>query len=272
MDIINKYFANIVFFKVEPKEGFAIYAAAVRSAFGDGKKNYVLALVPEQVAIISKGYLYELQWQNLQTRLLTHGYNIPIQHWEIPRNLPLPMFALLERRETFSKYVSEEPSHSLEMILLHDQKKRSTYQYHNRVNIVAALSTFRCVITSLDFVTSPPTQSPSSFQPPQMQEFDDPDPPGYTFPYQAPELTRAVVPTSVAYLRPGVDYSHLSEAPVRAPPVRSKAPQGMPPAQHALQKALPKTFPHQGHPHPHPQGHPQGQMHIDDSFELIEPS
>ena len=121
MEILNAYFGDLLFVKVEKKENFTVYAAAISSSYGDGKKQYALAFIPSHMAILDKGYLRDLHWQNLQTRTLTNGYKLPIQKWNIPRGIPTPMFDVIERNEAKSKYKCE--SEPLEMILLHDPKK-----------------------------------------------------------------------------------------------------------------------------------------------------
>lgn len=148
MEILNSYFGDLLFIKIEKKENFTVYAAAISSSYGDGKKQYALAFIPSHMAILDKGYLRDLHWQNLQTRTLSNGYKLPNQKWTIAKHLPTPMFDIVERNEAKSKYLCE--SEPLEMILLHDPKKKSIYQYHNRMNLMAALVTFKCVISLLE--------------------------------------------------------------------------------------------------------------------------
>jgi len=148
MEILNSYFGDLLFIKVEKKENFTVYAAAISSSYGDGKKQYALAFIPSHMAILDKGFLRDLHWQNLQTRTLTNGYKLQNQKWNIARHLPTPMFDVVERNEAKSRYLCE--SEPLEMILLHDPKKKTIYQYHNRMNLMAALVTFKCVISLIE--------------------------------------------------------------------------------------------------------------------------
>lgn len=150
MEIVNAYFAGLVFFKVEQKEGFTVYAASISSSFGDGKKTYALAFVPVHMGILNKGYLNELHWQNFQTRTLTNGWKIPNQRWDMKqlKGLPTPMFNAVDRNQARTKYICE--SEPLEMVLLHDPKKNSIYQHHNRINLMAALATFKCVLNFVE--------------------------------------------------------------------------------------------------------------------------
>lgn len=188
-DIINRYFAGVVLLKVENKEGFSIYSAALNSSYGDGKKQYLLAFVPDHLAILEKAYLSDLQWENVQTRTLTNGYKLPTGHsmpqqkWTVPRDVGNFMFNIINRDEHKSRYSAE--GHALELVLIHDPKKKSQYQYHNKMNLVAALATFRCVISRIHsphfrgtpvsslssnpmdrkILTSPPRENPEKISP-----------------------------------------------------------------------------------------------------------
>jgi len=152
MDIINAYFEKVVLLKVENKEGFSIYAAALNSSYGDGNKQYVLAFVPDHLSILEKAYLSDLQWENVQTRTLTNGYKLPTgrpmpaQKWNIPKGIENFMFSIKNRDDMKSRYTAD--GHPLELVLIHDPKKKSQYQYHNKTNLLAALMTFRCVISN----------------------------------------------------------------------------------------------------------------------------
>lgn len=148
MDVINKYFGKIIFIKSDLRENHSIYVAALSSSFQDGKKQYVLAFVPQHLAIADRGYLRELQWVNLQTRTMKNGYRLTTQRWDIAKGLDNPMFTMVERTENKTKYLSD--LYPLEMVLLHDPKKTSKYQYHNHINLLAAMATFKCVISILD--------------------------------------------------------------------------------------------------------------------------
>lgn len=155
MDVLNQYFASLVFFKAEYKEDFTLYAAAVASSYGDGKKQYVLLLVPSHMAILDKARIGDLHWSSLQTRILANGYNrLPAQRWNIPRGLPISMFQMIDRNAERSKYRCEDDP-KLEMILLHDPKKKSAYQFTSNINIIAALTSFKCVLNIMEAPTAP---------------------------------------------------------------------------------------------------------------------
>ncbi len=162
MDIINAYFDGIIFTKIEQKEGITIYAAALSSPFGDGRKTYALAIVPVHTALLTQAELKDLHWQNFQTRTLTNGWNIQNQKWDVkrlPRGLQMLMFEILKtgdaRNEARTKYTCETVE-NLEMLLYHDPKKKSIYQHGNRINLLAALATFKCVLNFTGIQTQKP--------------------------------------------------------------------------------------------------------------------
>src|SRR5882757_9553779 len=104
LSVINACFADVTLYKTENKEGFCIYAAAMATPFTAGTKNYLLAFVPEHLSILSSGKLRELQWENVQTRVLTNGYRdaagklMAQQKWTPPRGLSI-MFNVASRDE-----------------------------------------------------------------------------------------------------------------------------------------------------------------------------
>jgi len=159
MDRVNPFFKDLIFTKVEPKEGFTIYAAAVSATLGDGKKQYVLVLVPTHMAIVDQARIHELHWSNVQTRYLQNGYRLPPQRFAVPKGIPLLMFHIQRRDTPRSTYIAED-NVPLEMDLLHDPKKKSIHQYYDKMNIVGAIMTFRCSISVIS-----PTSVPLSSLP-----------------------------------------------------------------------------------------------------------
>jgi hypothetical protein len=164
MEIVNQYFKDLIFTKVEPKEGVTIYAAAVSATLADGKKQYVLVLVPSHMAIVDRAHMHELHWQNVQTRYLLNGYRLAPQRWSVPKGARLLMFNIVSREVTRSTYLAENGI-PLEMDLIHDPKKKSIHQYYDKMNIVGAISTFRCSITSIAPTSIPLSQLPAHSAP-----------------------------------------------------------------------------------------------------------
>lgn len=143
MDLVNAYLKSLVFVKVEVQENFTVYQAAIPSMLGDGY-HYFLAFVPVHLAILNRARLHELNWRNLQARTIKKKPPFPTQKWEFERGLPDPIFNLETREARYSRYRS--PGMPFEMLLIHDPKKSTKYQYHAKMNLSSALNTFACVL------------------------------------------------------------------------------------------------------------------------------
>jgi hypothetical protein len=147
ISLLNYLFGNTVFKKVEINDQrYAIYAASLSSQLGNGTKHYALAFVKEHLAIRDSAYLTELDWDNFQTREIKNmKVKLSQQKWDVPKNIPTVMLHAVERTKENTKYLS--PDRVLSVILLHDPKKNSAIQYHAQMNLIAALMTFKCVVT-----------------------------------------------------------------------------------------------------------------------------
>jgi len=156
MELLNRYFGNLVFYKVDEREHYTLYAADVTAGHtADNKSTYVVVFVPHYYAKREKAYLRELAWHNLQTRFMRDPYKIPRQKWTIPRDVQDVMFRVQHREKQHTIYSPETPL-PLEMLLLHDPKKQSLYQHNNRVGLVGSLLSFRCVLNYLGDIREPP--------------------------------------------------------------------------------------------------------------------
>jgi len=141
---INQAFQSLIFTKAETKGGYATYAAGVASGLAGGFHRYVLAFVPENLAKTNQAKIHELSWQNIQTRQLTYSYRMKPQSWNIPRDFNDIILSVIRRSNEESVYASHH--FPFEVRLLHDTKKKTQYQFNNKLNLSAALSTFACVI------------------------------------------------------------------------------------------------------------------------------
>lgn len=196
MDIINHYLDDLIFIKVDRREDYAIYAAAINSSLGNGKKQYIIISVPNHIALKERSKIVDLvDWKSVQTRTLTNGYKIQSQNWRMPRsNVPIPMFNMSNRTQTYTKYTLEEHP-EVEMVLLHDPKKKSNLQYYNRINLVAALATFNCVIS----LNTPTVMHPARAPAPALAHD----------PYRIPALATPMPQPKMAYT-PSHDNRRLS--------------------------------------------------------------
>lgn len=158
MDILNNCFRDIIFTKVDEKNGFSIYGAGIATGLGGGYKNYVLVFVPDNFATQKHSRIHDLQWQNLQTRNLVYSYRLKSQHWVLPDDVPDIMLYISSRTKEYSVYTS--PGFPFEILLLHDSKKKTIYQYNNKIMLSSAINTFNSVFNYLgetvNFEPEPP--------------------------------------------------------------------------------------------------------------------
>jgi len=176
MEIINKYFEGLIFTRIDEKqlatgERFAVYGAGISGMLGGGNQRYVLLFVPAHLAIKSKCRIYELPWQNLQTRCLKYGYKLHQQTWKPNRNLIDPILYVFKREKTHSTYLGPQ-DFPFEVLLLHDNRKKTNFQYGNRINLSATFETFSSVFNYKGPV-SPMEYTSDPGGPVSQEEFDD---------------------------------------------------------------------------------------------------
>ena len=162
---VNRYFSDLVFTRVEKKstgdQEFFVYVAALAGRFEDGRSRYVLLMVPSHLAILAKGKISDLSWDNLQTRRLSLPYRLPKQSWIPPRNLPDVLLEVNERKTEYSMYRAREfATFPFDVLLLHNPMKRTKYQFNNRLMLSACLDTFSCSIVYRGWGLGNPLDSP----------------------------------------------------------------------------------------------------------------
>ena len=173
MEIFNKYFENLVFTRIEEKQGFVIYGAGIAAMFGAGMQRYILLFIPSHLAFKNQAKISELSWQNLQTRSLAYSYKLKAQSWNMARDVPDILLNVAERNKNYSTYKGND--FPFEILLLHDPKKKTSYQYHNKIMISAAVETFNAVFNYIGkssplLYTSGPEEAPLPVNlPPQTQ-------------------------------------------------------------------------------------------------------
>lgn len=143
MDILNFYFKDLLFTQVDRKQGYTIYGAAIKSMIGGGKQRYILLFVSNHLAIKKQAKITELPWQNLQTRNLQYSYKLKRQDWMPPRDMPNILFGVVNRTKNYSTYYN--PEFPFEIILLHEAKKKTMYQYNNKLTLTSIIETFNSV-------------------------------------------------------------------------------------------------------------------------------
>ena len=143
MEIFNACFKNLVFTRVDEKQGYVIYGASIATGLAGGHKQYVLLFVPSHLTFKTQARIHELPWQNLQTRNLIYSYRLKEQSWVLPRNIPNILLEIRSRNKQYSTYSAV--GFPFEILLLHKPKKKTIYQYHNKIMLAAVISTFSAV-------------------------------------------------------------------------------------------------------------------------------
>lgn len=152
------YFSSLVFTRVDIKEGFGMYVACVTSGLAGGYKRYVIAMVPAVKALAERGKLRELPWKVLQVRVLYQSYRMREQPWKLTREMGDMILRNVSRDAKSSHYRPEScmgsaqdfSGRSYEIVLLHDPKKKTQYQFNNRITLSAAVETFSMIFSILD--------------------------------------------------------------------------------------------------------------------------
>lgn len=142
MELLSAYFSNLIFASVDVQNSFRVYAACVGKL--GNSKNYILLHVPNSEYLPNRANIRDLNYVCLSTRKLVNSYRLPMQILNFPENLPNPELIVSDRNPNFSVYVSN--SFPFPILLLHDSKKKTKYQYHNRLALTSCLNTFMTVI------------------------------------------------------------------------------------------------------------------------------
>ena len=143
-ELLNKYFAKLLFTKVDEKEGYAIYGAGIYSGLA-GIQRYVLVFVKSQYATKLQAHIHELFYENIQTRQMAGSYKLQKQTFVCPTGGIDPLFHVESRTKTHSIYKSDEVPFTL--TLLNDPKKNTLYQYNNKIMLSAAIFMFNTTMT-----------------------------------------------------------------------------------------------------------------------------
>lgn len=153
MDVFIPYFKNLTFTRIDEKQGYALYAAMIDSLLQNGSQRYVILFVPAHLAIKTHAKIHELPWQNLQTRTLVNSYRLRKQAWQSKRGLPDFEFEAISRDKNYTVY--RGPSNfPFEVLMIHNPKKKTTYQYNNRMMLSSMLENFNSIFNYIGH-TSP---------------------------------------------------------------------------------------------------------------------
>ena len=146
VQIINSYFGNIVFSKVDSIGIYFLYVASILGETNEGKR-YIILFVPDYYDNLPlQSHIDTLPWECIQTRLLKVDYKIKSQRWDIQKKLQDFEFTLVERKNDRTEYLPTLPNIPLKLTLFHNNKKKSIYQWYNKMRLIQSLNTFMCVL------------------------------------------------------------------------------------------------------------------------------
>ena len=155
MELFNECFKDLVFTRVDEKMDYVIYVAGISTGLGAGVQRYILLFVPKHLAFANQSRIEDLQWQNLQTRQLSYSYRLKKQPWAIPREFKDILLSIKDRKKAHSVYTAADDRFPFEILLLHDAKKKTSFQYHNKLTLTAAIDTFNAVFNYTGEMSQP---------------------------------------------------------------------------------------------------------------------
>lgn len=143
-NILDHYYGHLIFTRVRLTNEAAVYAARIETLLGKDER-FVMAIVPVHLAFKDHARLQELHWLSLQTRSLdtTYGINKQLQ---MAVSIPEIKLKVKNRNEEKTVYYSPYP---VDVELLHNSKKRSSYQFNDNITLGYALGTWNCLINKL---------------------------------------------------------------------------------------------------------------------------
>lgn len=158
ISIINDQFSDIVFTNVGTKGNICIYAACIASQLAGGYKRYVLLMTNTcSINPAANCSISDVNWHVFQTRQLYDSYKLRPQRWT-PKKITDIVLRNVGRSARESKYQpescigSEQP---YDITLLHDPKKKTEFQYHNKITLIAAIESFGLVFKTTENIGRP---------------------------------------------------------------------------------------------------------------------
>jgi len=135
------------FTRVGSKGGYYIYGAGISNGNINITGNkyvfvYVKMYMPD---VPQSGSIYELPWSSVSTRILkVESYPLKKQVFKLVMPTLDPICELIERHEHDSIYHQQELD--IEITMLHDPKKKTKYQYYNKIRLLHVIESFKCII------------------------------------------------------------------------------------------------------------------------------
>lgn len=169
MELLNSYFDSLIFQYLEEKRGHAVYGAAIYTQLAGDTQRCVLAFVPAHLGVQREAKLRNLSWVNLQMRICDQStYSLKPQAWNFPYDLPNLPFKAIKRQDGYTSYVFDGDRNyfPIEMMLIHDPRKKSQYQYQTKVNLHWAIDQFHTVF-NVPIIPQPIRRTPVNITAPR---------------------------------------------------------------------------------------------------------
>jgi len=161
MDIPKSYYNNLQFFKTSNKltNHYDVFVAKIKSDLNGTEDLHIIFVCLSQFSNKNSDYGKNLNPVNIQTRKLPkNAYpDIPPQNWKPNKNhsefygsIGGPLFIISKRESDKSIYKMSnqrpELPQNLKLELLHNPKKKTKYQFNNKITLLSALETYQCSI------------------------------------------------------------------------------------------------------------------------------
>lgn len=156
MDEINYYFNNLDFTKFEVNETYTSYICAVRTYDQTSKQKYVTVYVLNKDAKLDSAKLKQLRWFSvITTDMLNLSRNVPLfQFYKSQKDADVSkdkVLHMIDRDYLKSVYKFSGRQIPLTVTLLHNEKKKTSFQFPETLTLHQALDTYKCIVRRTDF-------------------------------------------------------------------------------------------------------------------------
>ncbi len=144
---INQFFKNLVFYKGDVKNNHHIYTSQVSTSFASSNRTCIILFVPISFSNPKTAYIDMLNWSCIITKIYkpNEKLNIPTVQWK-PEQLPIIRLKIIDRTQTHTIFNTTLENKNYEILLFHDPKNPSKYQWKDNISLMSALLSFKCVM------------------------------------------------------------------------------------------------------------------------------
>jgi len=141
------YFGDIPLKKIKTVDGYTIYACKTLS--GLVMNRYIYVIVKQTPFEKEYTTLAKLDWKSIQTRSTEDHLIVPEVHYTVneeKKQMLNDKLNMIERKNDRTEYRTSLP---VEIILLHDAKKKNSLQYPDSCLFYQAIETYNCCVNLL---------------------------------------------------------------------------------------------------------------------------